>query len=522
MSQIYIARWLSFFIGFLSLSQEIIWVRLLNFKLRGMPQAFSFVLSFFLVGIALGAHLGKKVCHRTNLINITIFLILISAVLDICLPKVLSMSMLLSAQRNYMPYEIINLASIAFFITISAGIKAAIFPIAHHLGSDINSKNLGKSISYVYFANIFGSTLGPIITGFYILDNISTESLFTALGISELILAISIMAYHINKKFLFFLPLCLFSLSSINLHETKLISSIADKLDINKISNIIENKYGIIHTLNPSDDLQFIFGGNMYDGQNNLDLFKDTNLISRLYILGAVHRNPEKILIIGLSGGAWTKVLSSFPNTKEIDVVEINPGYIDLIKKDTKINTILKDGRIKIHIDDGRRWLKRNPSKKFDLIVMNSTFHWRTNNTNLLSLEFNSLIKKHLNIKGIFAYNGTHSIDAFYTTSKCFTFAYRYLGFIYASDYDFSKISSSIFVDRMNKLSWPDTKEQIFKNKNTQLQKKYKSFLFVKIEDDVLESERKPEIVTDANMITEFKYGLLNQMIFKAKLNAEQ
>ena len=44
--------WLSFAIGFLSLSEEILWVRLVGFAYSGVPQSFSFVLGSFLLGIA--------------------------------------------------------------------------------------------------------------------------------------------------------------------------------------------------------------------------------------------------------------------------------------------------------------------------------------------------------------------------------------------------------------------------------------------------------------------------------------
>ena len=50
-----LALLLSFSVGFLSLSQEIAWVRIVGFAYQGKPQAFSFVLVVFLAGIASGA-----------------------------------------------------------------------------------------------------------------------------------------------------------------------------------------------------------------------------------------------------------------------------------------------------------------------------------------------------------------------------------------------------------------------------------------------------------------------------------
>ena len=48
----------SFFSGFLSLAQEIIWMRLISFAGMTVPQTFSYTLALFLMGIAFGASLG--------------------------------------------------------------------------------------------------------------------------------------------------------------------------------------------------------------------------------------------------------------------------------------------------------------------------------------------------------------------------------------------------------------------------------------------------------------------------------
>ena len=73
----------SFFSGFLSLSQEIIWMRLISFLGMSVPQTFSYTLALFLVGIAIGAHIGKKICQKNKEIKISNLgnIFLISAVL---------------------------------------------------------------------------------------------------------------------------------------------------------------------------------------------------------------------------------------------------------------------------------------------------------------------------------------------------------------------------------------------------------------------------------------------------------
>ena len=55
-----------------------------------------------------------------------------------------------------------------------------------------------------------------------------------------------------------------------------------------------------------------------------------------------------------------------------MDVIEINHGYIDLIKHYSEHSKIFKDPRISIYIDDGRRWLTRS-KEKYDFILILKT-----------------------------------------------------------------------------------------------------------------------------------------------------
>ena len=100
---------------------------------------------------------------------------------------------------------------------------------------------------------------------------------------------------------------------------------------------------------------------------------------------------------------------------------------------------MLSDPRVKIVIDDGRRWLRRNPGEKFDLIVQNTTYSWRAYSTNLLSREYMQLTASHLKPGGIAAFNSTFSGDVLETAHQVFPFVQRRFNFIYGGRTDFSR-----------------------------------------------------------------------------------
>ena len=213
---------------------------------------------------------------------------------------------------------------------------------------------------------------------------------------------------------------------------------------------VVENRSGIITV----DQDGTVFGNGMYDGRFNTDLKHDTNGVIRPYALSLFHSAPRDVLMIGLSSGSWAQIIANNPAVESLTVIEINPGYLDLIGQEPEVASVLRNPKVTIVTDDGRRWLRRHPERRFDAIVSNTTWHFRANITNLLSAEFLSLVQEHLNPRGVLFYNTTNSDRVQRTGCLAFAYGARFTNHMVVSDtpidWDFERWRRSLELYRID------------------------------------------------------------------------
>lgn len=488
---------LAFSTGFLSLSQEIIWIRLVSFVNHSIPQSFAFVLTFYLIGIAVGSQLGKKLCSGTasSLWKTSGIVLIISSFFDFIAPWI---------YVNF-AYTSIQLLCGGLLILLTALLKAIIFPIAHHLSAP-SAQTIGRSISRVYVSNIMGATLGPIVISILMLSFFTTQQCFVILAALAYFLGIFCLKNTISfaRLILSATIVMIFLGFILTLNPLLLITNAATPGPT--IKQIVETPQGIITIYAEEQGGDVIYGGNVYDGRTNLDPVINSNGIERILILAALHDRPKRILIIGLSIGSWLKLVTSFPGVENIDVVEINPGYLRAIKNYIPQYSTLLDPRVHIHIDDGRRWLNTHPDNRYDIIIMNTTYHWRAYGANLLSQEFLTLVKNHMNQHAIYAYNTTSSLDAFKTATVVFPHAYLYKNFVIAADFDWRhKLQDEQAKKKLLALSLDG--KFLFASNHTEIVDRFLAVPIKTIESLNNTAENHVEVVTDDNLITEYKHG---------------
>jgi spermidine synthase len=437
--------------GFIALAYEIIWFRIYSFAGQGRAPVFAKLLAFYLFGIAYAAFAVHEECKRKlkNEVGRTLragaTLVLLGSITAFLVGPVLSLWVL------RLPYDIMYV-----LVAIAAGLLGASFPILCHAAIG-PSEEAGKKLSYLYLSNIVGSALGSFLVGFVILDHWSTGATSTALlGFGAAIAAIlALMAKPRPSKTAVAFACAICVLAAVL--SPKLYSGMYERLLFKPayhhglwFVDVVENRSGVIAV----DNHETVFGGGVYDGHFNTDPVNDTNGIFRCYAIPALHAAPKDVLIIGLSSGSWAQILTNDPMVRDVTIVEINPGYLPLIRKRPQVASLLKNPKVHIAIDDGRRWLVAHPDRKFDFILMNMTFNWRANASNLLSANFLELIRKHLNAGGVEYYNTTGSGDVLLTGATVFPYALRIANFLAVSDspivFDREQLKSTLTTYRID------------------------------------------------------------------------
>lgn len=493
--------WVAFITGLIGLGQEIAWVRIFSFMTKSVPQAFSFVLFFYVVGIAIGARFSRKLIEAESPDRQIAWLLVVSGALICFAPALLSSV----AGSSF------AIGWTALLIFLPASLKGAIFPIVHHYFSSLG-KRLGATLSLVYFCNVLGSALGPLLVGFVLLDIFSAYVVLYLLGVLELLVAI-VFLYKISRFRGAISAAILSLLIAVSYFpaEKAMVKAIGAEYYEGKLTNVIENRYGVIHTIFRADlSADRVYGGNVYDGAINADITHNVNGIERVYLLSVLQQRAERVAVIGLSSASWLKVIQAFPSAKSIDVIEINPGYVELAKRYDGFSDYLHDPRVHLHFIDGRKWLAEEVKQgnRFDLIVMNNTWHWRSHSTNLLSKEFMQIVEKSLSDDGLATFNTTGSMDVFYTASRGFQHAWLYRNFVYVAKRDL-RADLSIGLERFCALRFSQI--GLVGCEDAKVLAAAHNMLSVPMqtwaEYSKVALDRPPELITDNNMLSEYRYG---------------
>ncbi len=487
--------------GFISLSYEILWYRAISIVSGATAAAFGLLLGFYLLGLAGGAWLAGRRCES------------LIAAEDIALSRAIAWFFLAANVLGFLV-----LPGFAYFaglgvwpvalllVTIAAGMFGAVFPLVSHLAV-APEYAAGRQVSWMYAANILGCVAGSFLTGFMLLDVLPLRNVAVVLVVLGCV-AVAALLLLTRTSWVAFAQAMTVVIVVAGLtiagagpgfdrfYERLLYGRSASEHP--RFAQVVENRTGVITVTTDGT----VYGNGAYDGKVTTDLVHDRNMIVRAYAIGGLHPAPRHVLMIGMGGGAWAQVVAHLPGVESLTIVEINPGYLDVLRKHREVRSLLANRRVEIVIDDGRRWLNRHPDRKFDLIVSNTSQHWRAHATHLLSQEFLALVRRHLEPNGVYYFNTTYSHAALKTAMTAFPRGVLVINFAAVGDsvqFDrdrFRRVLSAYAIDG----------HRLFKAGSVAEARRFEEVLDLPVvgREQVLRVSGFARIVTDDNMETEW------------------
>jgi spermidine synthase len=417
--------------GFIALGFEIAWYRVFSLASSDRAPAFALLLATYLAGIAAGSFLSEMVTEprapRTVLQVVGICLVLAGA-LSVYLPPLVGT--LMGRGKPFLA------SAPAFFLT--AALAGSVLPLLCRVAIAPGEK-AGRSVSLVYVSNILGSAIGSLGIGFVLMQYLSLQEVaaglaFVAVVCGSLVLVLGRGAETKTRRWapaLILAALIAVALSGgfYRLLFERLIFGARPEAKV-PFAHVVENRNGVIGVTREAA----VFGGGVYDGYFNIDPANDKNLIIRAYALSVYSPPPKHILVIGLASGSWAQVYANHPQLESLEAVEINPGYLRLIPLYPMVRSFLENPKVRIYVDDGRRWLLAHPETRYDAVIANTTYNWRDHSTGLLSVEYLQEIRKHLNPGGTYFFNTTEADETVATALHVFPYGLRVINFVAVSD----------------------------------------------------------------------------------------
>jgi spermidine synthase len=401
--------------GFCSLAYEVLWARALIFILDNTAQAFTTMLSAFLLGIALGSLVVARWLDRSkNLLfwfAMAEILIGLFALLSIPVFGNLGFGLGDSTGNIYYPtssqmgWAAIRFVRSFLVMLLPTVLMGMTFPLAIKIYSG-NLSVLGKSVGKVYAINTIAGVIGSFGAGFILIPVIGVyrsvmlvAAINTIIGL-VLLLSESIMRYK-HRLITAFTSGVLF------------ITALAVLLSYGKIMFISSiERASLMGVLYYNEDIGAtvkVYQDAFWDKTLSIDGFPVAGTIIRhqdaqkslghFPMLLNQQVQPEvNIVGFGAGGSSWAATLY---DTSYVDCVELVPAVLEAAEFLPEINHgVMTDTRLNLIQGDGRNYMTVT-DKTYDIISVDATSPKSSGSGSLYALEFYQSCQQHLSENGL-------------------------------------------------------------------------------------------------------------------------
>jgi spermidine synthase len=411
--------------GFVALSYEVIWSRVLSLIIGSSVYAFSIMLTTFLIGLAGGATVAARLVDRIRrpvqtfaLIEVGIGITsLVGAYLFDDLPYVFVQLYRWVDSSSFGLLLFARFLIASFVIIVPTFLLGSLFPlVVRIISSGKLARAAGRTVGDAYAANTVGAIAGSFASGFILipwLGLLGSMRLCIALNFVVAGITFAVSGYRSGERQVrgrrittsLGCVVSAFLIVAVVLVEPpwdpeimssavyRYAPSLTDK-SRQELSDYLKHgqgetifyKEGITATV----AVQQQAGGRVLkvNGKPEASTAGDMPtqiLIGTLPLL--VRERTDDVLLIGLGSGVTLGSVEQFP-VKRVTCVELEPAVIEASHRFEDVNNHpLDDPRLRLVSNDGRNFIY-STDEKFDVIVSEPSNPWVTGVANLFTLEY--------------------------------------------------------------------------------------------------------------------------------------
>ncbi|HEY6121298.1 MAG TPA: fused MFS/spermidine synthase [Pyrinomonadaceae bacterium] len=426
----------AFISGFVTISIQVAWTRLLSMIIGSSTYAFSLVVALFLIGLSLGAYVvGNR--NRSEKLRQTVFRVEVATAVSLflslivvgALPDLLVRFGLLLRLNSWMGLLALQVVAASLLILLPAFLMGTVMPLVLvWAGKHQDSVGL---VGHSYATNTIGAIAGAFVTGFILIPKATTR--FTILFAAALCIVVAGLAYtpgnrvkdpSLQKALVFagsFAMVIIFCLVapalnfprmnldalSIGAYDS-LVRVLANTRDLNDSDRqsapgehrLLMYEEGTTSTVTVRKDWESV--SMAINGRTNGSDVGDMPtqvMLGQLPVLLAP--TPRVGLVVGFATGVTTGAMLQSP-IESLECVELESATIKGSRYFEHVNNHpLQDPRLKLIIDDARTYLRVTPTR-YDMIVSEPSHPWVPGVANLFTEEFFELGRDRLTESGVF------------------------------------------------------------------------------------------------------------------------
>jgi len=417
--------WLYALSGFVSLSLEVVWFRVLDVTAKGGAFAFGTLLAVYLLGLSAGTFAAARKAASikrplevflTCQIGVVVVTVLAHSLL-VWLPASLpGISWIVAYGQT--PYGVhLRAASAWEFLIVYLGLPLALFgPSTFLMGfgfpvlqraTQKDPVGSGRTVGLLQAANIAGCTLGSLFTGLVLLDRVGTSGVFETLSMVSLVIALVGWRATSNHRFGWMAAALLVLGLTFPANDHLWLRLHGDP---DPAISLVEEDAASVTLLTPEGERYKLW----INGRHNSWLPYGWLHTAIGAFPAIVHPNPVDVAVVGMGSGDTAWAASSNEKTERVVVFEIASSQPRLMSRVasregmSRVAQFLADKRVTIVKDDGRRRLHAD-GRKYDIIVADAIDTDSTMSNNLYSVEFYRLVKDTLKPGGLMCVLGKTS-----------------------------------------------------------------------------------------------------------------